>query len=201
MSNKTSKQKTAALAMVGVVVAAALVAAVSFSPVVALAQERGEVRDKIRDEVRDRVRDEVDQQHRFKVARGAGIATDTETGENFRTGLRVMTLYDNSTGERTAQRGAIVISVDGERIRYDMLPETWKIEVSEEGLTFEANGQVQNSEGEQFDVSLDGYFGIHGPRGGMWSVEGTLSGGELDYELHYVVLSHPRAPFVESEVQ
>lgn len=174
--------------MVGVVVAAALVAAVSFSPVVALAQERGE-------------RDEADQQYRFRVARGAGIATDTETGDNFRTGLRVMTLYDNSTGERTVERGAIVISVDGERIRYDMLPETWEIELAEDSLTFEASGQVQNNErDDQFDVTLVGYFGIHGPRGGMWSVEGTLS-GELDYELHYVVLSHPRAPFVESEIQ
>jgi hypothetical protein len=177
-----------------VVVAAALVAAVSFSPVVALAQER--------DEVRDKVRGEVDQQHRFRMARGAGIATDTETGENFRTGLRLMTLYDSSTGERTVARGAIVISVDEERVRYDMLPETWEIKVTEDGLTFEASGQVQNSETEeQFDVSLDGYFGIHGPRGGMWSVEGTMSGEELDYELHYVVLTHPRAPFVESEIQ
>lgn len=179
--------------MVGVVVAAALVAAVSFSPVIASAQERGETSDK--------VRGEVDQQHRFKVARGAGIATDTETGENFRTGLQVVTAYDNSTNERTVERGAIVISVNGERVHYSMLSETWDIKVAEDGLTFEASGQVQNSEGEQFDVTLDGYSGIHSPRGGTWSVEGTLSGGELDYELHYVVLTHPRAPFVESEIQ
>lgn len=178
--------------MVGVVVAAALIAAVSFSPDVASAQERGEPR--------DRARDAVDQQHRFNLARGAGIATDTETGENFRTGLRVMTLYDSSTGERTVERGAIVISVDGERIRYDMLSDTWEVKVAEDGLTFEASGQVQDSEGQQFDVSLDGYFGIHTGRGGTWSVEGTMSGGELDYKLHYVVLSHPRAPFVESEI-
>src|SRR5919197_4926505 len=185
MSNKTSKQKTAALAMVGVVLAAALVAAVSFSPVVASAQERGD-------------RSVVDQQHRFRVARGAGIATDTETRDNFRTGLQVMTLYDNSTGGRTVERGVIVISVDGERIRYDMLPNTWEVSVAEDGLTFEASGRVQNNAtSEQFDVSLKGYFGIHGPRGGTWSVEGTLTGGDLDYDLHYVVLSHPRAPFVE----
>lgn len=182
--------------MVGVVVAAALVAAVSFSPVIASAQERGEARDAVRS-----VAGEVDQQHRFKVARGAGIATDTETGENFRTGLQVVTAYDNSTNERTVERGAIVISVNGERVHYSMLPETWDIKVAEDGLTFEASGQVQNSEGERFDVTLDGYFGIHSPRGGTWSVEGTLSGGELDYELHYVVLTHPRAPFVESEIQ
>jgi hypothetical protein len=192
MSNKTSRQKTAALAMIGVVVAAALVAAVSFSPAVALAQERGEVRSEARD---------IDQQHRFKVARGAGIAKDTDTGENFRTGLQILTLYESSTGVRTAERGVIVISVDGERVRYNMLPETWEVKVAEDGLTFEASGKVQNNEtDEQFDVSLDGYFGIHGPRGGMWSVEGTMSGEELNYELHYVVLSHPRAPFVESDI-
>jgi hypothetical protein len=192
MSYKTSKQKTAAIAVIGVVVAAALVAAVSFAPIAASAQERGEPRDRARDEVG---------QHRFNVARGAGIATDAETGQNFRTGLRVMTTYDNDTAERTLERGAIVISVDGERIHYDMLPETWEISIAEDSLTFEAAGQVQDSEGEQFDVSLDGYFGIHTGRGGTWSVEGNMSGGELDYELHYVVLSHPRAPFVESETQ
>lgn len=174
--------------MVGVVMAAALVAAISFSPAVASAQEIGE-------------RGEVDEQYRFRVARGAGIATDTGTGENSRTGLQVMTLYDNNTGERTVERGAIVISVNQERIRYDMLPETWEIKVTEDGLTFEASGQVQNEETEQFDVSLDGYFGIHTARGGTWSVEGTMTGEELDYELHYVVLSHPRAPFAESETR
>ena len=174
--------------MVGAVVAAALVAAVSFWPVVGLAQERGE-------------RGVVDQQYRFWVARGAGVATETETGDNFRTGLRVMTLYDNSSGKGAVERGAIVISIDGERVRYDMLPGTWEISLVEDGLTFEASGQVQNGRGEQFDVSLNGYFGIHGPRGGMWSVEGTMTGGDIDYELHYVVLSHPRAPFVESEIQ
>lgn len=191
MSNKTSKQKTAALAMIGVVMAAALVAAVSLTPVVASAQERGEVRDKVR---------EADQQYRFKVARGAGIATDTETGDNYRTGLWIVTMYDNSTTERTVGRGVIVIAIDGERIRYEMLPDTWAIKVADDGLTFEASGQVQNGE-EQFDVSLEGYFGLHTGRGGTWSVEGTMTGNEVDYELHYVLFSHPRAPFIESEVQ
>jgi len=178
MSNITSKQKTAALAMVGAVVAAALVAAVSFAPIAASAQERGS------EDVRV---------HKFRTASGSGIATDIETGKDFRSAFRAIWHNDNSTGERIVQRGVIVISVDEERVSYVMLPDTWKIEGSEDGLTFEASGQVEN-DGEVFDVSLNGYLG--GPVGFVkrvgttWSVDGVMASEESEYELHYVMITH-----------
>jgi hypothetical protein len=189
MSYKTSKQKTAALAMVGVVVAAALVAAVSFAPIAASAQERPSGED---------VR-----MHRLRTASGSGIATDVNTGDDFRSAFRAIWHYDNSTDERTMSRGTIVISVDEERITYTMLPETWEIEVAEDGLTFEANGQVQNSDSEVFDVSLNGYLG--GPVGFIkrigttWSVDGVMMGEDREYELHYVVIAHLGRPAVIEE--
>jgi hypothetical protein len=179
MSYKTSKQKTATLAMVGVVVAAALVAAVSFAPIAASAQERSG------EDVRIQ---------RLRTASGAGIATDVATGDDFRSGFRAIWHYDNSTDERIMSRGSIVISVDEERIIYTIVPDTWKIEVAEDGLTFEASGQAENSHGEAFDVSLNGYLG--GPVGFIkrigttWSVDGEMIGEDAEYDLHYVLVAH-----------
>jgi hypothetical protein len=91
-------------------------------------------------------------------------------------------------------RGTIVISVNEERIAYSFMPDTWEIEVAEDGLTFEASGQVENSDGKVFDVSLNGYLG--GPVGFMkrigttWSVDGEMTGEDTEYDLHYVVIAH-----------
>jgi hypothetical protein len=177
MSNNPSKQKTAALAMVGVVVTAALVAAVSFAPIAASAQER-----------------EVDELRRLRTASGAGIATEIASGEDYRSAFRAIWYYNNSTDERTMSRGTVVISVDGERIAYSFLPDTWRINVADDGLTFEASGQVQNSDGREFDVTLNGYLG--GPigfvkrMGTTWSVDGVMAGEEREYELHYVMIAN-----------
>jgi hypothetical protein len=90
-------------------------------------------------------------------------------------------------------RGAIIISVDDERIRYTIVPSTWEIEGGEDGLTFKASGQVENDD-EVFDVNLKGHLG--GPvgfikRAGMaWSVDGVMSGDEREYELHYVLIGN-----------
>ena len=166
--------------MVGVVVAAALVAAVSFAPIAASAQERPSVQDA-------RI-------HRPGTASGSGIATDADTGDDFRSAFRAIWYYGSGTDERIVSRGTIVISVEGERVTYSFLPDSWEIEVAEDGLTFEASGQVENSDGEVFDVSLNGYLG--GPVGFMkrigttWSVDGVMTGEDRAYELHYVVIAH-----------
>jgi hypothetical protein len=91
-------------------------------------------------------------------------------------------------------RGSIVISVDEERVGYQFVADTWDLEVAEDGLTFEASGQVENSDGEVFDVSLDGYLG--GPvgfvrrAGTTWSVDGQMTGENAEYDLHYVIIAH-----------
>lgn len=165
--------------MVGVVVAAALAAAVSFAPISASAQERPN------EDVRV---------HRLRTASGAGIATDIDTGENFRSAFRAIWRYDNNTDERTMSRGSIIISVNEERVAYSFVPETWEIRVAEDGLTFEASGQVQNSDGREFDLTLNGYLG--GPMGFInragttWSVDGMMNGDEREYALHYVMIAH-----------
>lgn len=195
-NNNNIKTKMAALAMVGVVVAAALLAAVAFSPTTASAQETR------RDGLQEGLQRSIDRpfavderpEHRLgiNVARGIGIATDTETGDDLRSGFRLVTqkLNNSETNEHEVKRGMLAISVDGERIRYQMLPETWKIVISEDGFTFEASGKVQNADEQKLDVDLNGYFGMHTRLGNLWSIEGTMNGQDTSYELHYVAISH-----------
>lgn len=182
MSTKASR-KTAAIAMAGAVFAA-IFAAVALSPVSALAQE-------------SEVEEIADNQHRgvFRMARGAGIATDAATGDNLRTAFQIVAQLrnDESTPDREHEvvRGQIVVGKDGERVRYALVPGTWQVTVAEDGRTFEAGGTVKDEEGNEYRVNLTGYFGIHVRGGNIWSLEGSMAGGDIEYELHYAAITNP----------
>lgn len=186
MSTKTSLKKKNASVMAGAVLAAIL-AVSAFSPTVALAQS---------DEAARAV-DERPKVIGFTSGLGVGIATDT-AGQDYRTAFKVVAKLkdDNSTAtkEFEIKRGAIAVAVGGERIRSTMVPETWKVAVAQDGLTFTATGQVQDEQGKSYSVTLEGYFAKHTRLGNLWSIEGTMSGEGLSYELHYAALSqHARA--------
>lgn len=188
-NNKTISKQTGAIAMVGLVLAAALVAAVVSSPSAAFAQE-SERREKFEKRL-DVVNDSRPHRPGIHVATGAGIATDTDTGENLRSGFRVIVQKLNGTeNEFAVKRGVIGILVEGERVLYTMDPDSWQVFLSEDGHTFEASGQVQQEEGT-FDVTLNGYFAMHTRIGNLWSIEGTMQGEDKEYKLHYVGISHP----------
>lgn len=118
-NNNNIKTKMGALALVGVVVAATLLVAVAFSPATASAQQTR------RDGLQEGLQRSIDRpfatderpEHRLgiNVARGAGIATNTETGDDLRSGFRlVMQKLNNSeTNEQELKRGMLAISVDG----------------------------------------------------------------------------------------
>ena len=194
MSNsKNINTKTGGLAIAGVVLAAALFATFAFAPTIAMAQEiRSDEEGRHRLVVRPYVTDErLGHRLGFNEAKGSGIATDTETGDEFRTGFRtVVQKLNDSDNEYGIKRGVLAISVDGERIRYQMLPETWKTKISEDGFTFESSGLVQNVKEEKLNLVLNGYFAMHSRLGNLWSIEGTMTGEDTKYELHYVALSH-----------
>jgi hypothetical protein len=104
-------------------------------------------------------------------------------------------LNNTEANEHAVKRGMIAISVDGERIGYKMLPETWKIVIADDGLTLQARGQVKSADEKTFDVNLNGYFAIHSRLGNLWSIDGTMTGEDnTSYELHYVATSHGLRP-------
>ena len=110
--------------------------------------------------------------------KGADVATDKATGDNFKSGFMVITQKLNNTdvNEHKVLRGLIAISVD----------------VAEDGHTLQARGQVKNADDKTFKVSLKGYFAIHSRLGNLWSIDGTMTSEDnnTSYELHYVAISH-----------
>ena len=46
-------------------------------------------------------------------------------------------------------------------------------------------------------MELDGYFAMHTRLGSLWSIEGTLAGEEVEYDLHYIGASHPARMLME----
>ena len=194
------KTKTGAV-VVGAVLSAAVLVAVALSPTLAFAQETN--RKNSIDETQrlaDRpfiAGEHPDHRPGLHFAKGSGIATNKTTGDNHRSGFVVLTQKLNSTevNQHIVKRGVIAIWLDGKRIDYKMIPETWKIVVSKDKFTLQATGQVKSSDGKTFDVVLNGYFAIHSRLGNLWSIEGTMTGqGNISYELHYVATSHGPRP-------
>jgi hypothetical protein len=189
MSNINTKSKqTSAVAMTGLVLAASILAAMAIQPGVASAQEL-ERRERLETRI-DRIDDARETRPGFHTAKGAGVATDQQTGENYRSGFRFLLQQVNgSDNEHTVRRGVIGISMDGERTYYTIVPETWKVVLSEDRLTFEATGQVQQGD-EILEVNLKGFYAMHTRLGNLWSIRGEMEGRESQYDLHYVGISH-----------
>lgn len=191
-NNKTASKKMGAVALTSLVLAASILAAMAFQPGIASAQEieRNERVERTAHRV-DEIRDARSGYHGVK---GAGVATDQESGENYRSGFRfVVQKVNGSENEYEVKRGLIAISIDGERVYYTIVPDSWNVVLSEDRLTFEASGKVGQGE-ETFEVNLNGYFAMHTRLGNLWSIQGEMEGRENQYDLHYVGISHGIRP-------
>ena len=189
MSNiKKKSNMTTAVAMTGLVLAASILAALAFQPGTASAQE---VERKERLERRTDGLDEARQARTgLHAAKGAGVATDQETGENHRSGFRfLLEKVSGSETEYDVKRGMIGISVNGGRVYYTAVPDSWTVVLSEDRLTFRASGKVEQGE-ETLNVSLNGFYSMHTRIGNLWSINGEMEGREVQYDLHYVGISH-----------
>ncbi len=182
--------------MAGLVLAAATLGILAFQPNMASAQE-AERKERIEGRI-DRLGEAHEQRLGFHAAKGAGVATDQETGENYRSGFRfILQKVAGAENEYDVKRGLIGILVDGERVYYTIVPDTWSVILSEDRLTFKAFGKVEQGD-EVFEVSLNGYFAMHTRLGNLWSIHGEMEGRESQYDLHYVGISHGiRAASVE----
>lgn len=168
--------------------AASILAALAFQPSVASAQEAE------RKERLDRVNERLDYaqvaRHGLHSVKGAGVAVDQETGDRYRSGFRfIVQKAEGTDSEFDVKRGLIGILVDGERVYYTAIPDTWTIALSEDRLAFRASGQVENGD-QVFEVNLNGYFAMHTRLGSLWSINGEMEGRESQYDLHYVGISH-----------
>lgn len=198
-NNKTVSNKKGAVALTSLMLAASILAAIAFQPGIASAQEI-ERKERLERTI-DRVDDTREHRLEFHGVKGAGVTTDQESGENYRSGFRFLLQKVNGTDtEYDVKRGLIGISIDGERIYYTIVPESWSVVLSDDRMTFRASGQLEQGE-NTFDVNLNGYFAMHTRLGNLWSIQGEMEGRESQYDLHYVGISHGIRPGSIEELQ
>ncbi|MGQ0771457.1 MAG: hypothetical protein ACT4NT_01600 [Nitrososphaerota archaeon] len=120
------------------------------------------------------------------VAVGAGAAID-ESGDihrsHFRFGLVNSTSND---ADFTVKKGQMVIRDDRTRGVYKVLPDTWKVNVSDDRSSFNATGKVSGSNNMTYDVSLEGSKIRDVRDGHLYMVKGKFVGNGFEYELHYL---------------
>ena len=120
------------------------------------------------------------------VAIGAGAAVD-ESGDihrsHFRFGLVNATTSD---ADFAVKKGQMVIRDDRTRGVYMVLPDTWKVTVSDDRSSFTATGKVAGSNDTTFDVSLQGSKIRDVRDGHLYRVQGKFVGNGIEYELHYL---------------
>ncbi len=118
------------------------------------------------------------------------IASTNSTGNTNSTGT-------NSTDTYQVKKGQIFILEKGSRGTYKIIPETWKIDISDGKSTFSATGQVKGGK-DMYNVSLTGEKIRDVKNGSLYRVDGKLSGNSLEYDLHYISTFAKKNRSVES---
>ncbi len=116
----------------------------------------------------------------FVTAFGAAVQEDEAHRSHMHLALSKTDITSNNYG---VKKGLVVINDKHSPVRYQVIPDTWK--VSEDNSAFSAKGQVQDQEGKTYDVSLAGDPLHQMSKGKLYSVKGTFSGNGEDYDLYY----------------
>lgn len=135
----------------------------------------------------------------ISVATGVGVGAAVDSDGNlhrshYRLDLAASTnstTPTNSTGTNSTtdsyqvKKGQVFILEKGSRGTYKIVPETWKIDITDGKATFTATGQVRGGN-STFDVSLIGTKIRDVKNGSLYRVDGHLGGNSTGYELHYI---------------
>ncbi|MBI5147145.1 MAG: hypothetical protein HZA84_08030 [Thaumarchaeota archaeon] len=142
---------------------------------------------------------------------GVGAAVDNDGGlhrSHYRIDLVITSTNStgntNSTGTNSTttdayqvKKGQIFILEKGSRGTYKIIPETWKIDISDGKPTFSATGQVKGGK-DTYKVTLTGEKIRDVKNGSLYRVDGKLSGNSLEYDLHYISTFAKKNRSVES---
>lgn len=115
-----------------------------------------------------------------------GFGAAVEDDEAYRSHMRLaLAKSDAASNNYEVKKGLVVINDKHSPVRYEVIPDTWTIEVREDNSAFSAKGQVQDQEGDTYDVSLAGDLLHQMSNGKLYSIKGTFSGNGEDYALYY----------------
>jgi hypothetical protein len=164
---------------------AAMVAAIP-----AIAQEQNT-------EQREQVRPVKERPHGpITVALGFGGAVEENGSEVYRSHIRIAAVKsDAEDADFTVKRGVLDIGYNRGGHKYEVVPDTWTVNIREDNSAFSAEGKVQEREGEQYSVSLSGELLDGTKNGNLYFVNGKFSGDGEDeetYKLYYLMIVHEK---------
>lgn len=192
MKTNVSSKKKALLA--GITMLLLVAASVSYA-MPAMAQENGEEQ-----------QNERPQRQRAKtLAIGIGAAVDPDEDKMYRSHFKLglQKASEESETDFVVKRGIFVINDEGSPVRYPAIPETWEVEVREDHSAFNAEGNVEDSDGNVFSVELKGELLRETEHGALFVVKGEFSGDGEEYELYYIsaVIKRPAVSPAASAVE
>jgi len=114
---------------------------------------------------------------------GVGAAVDSD-GNLHRSHYRIG-LANETASAYQVKKGQIFILEKGSRGTYQVIPETWKTDITDGKATFSAAGQVKGGD-STYDVSLAGTKIRDVKNASLYRVDGKMSGNGAEYELHYI---------------
>jgi len=130
------------------------------------------------------------------VALGVGGAIEDGGNEIYRSHIRIAAVKNQNTTETdyVIKRGVLDIGYNRGGHKYELVPDTWVVNIREGNNPFSAEGKVQDRDGDQYLVSLSGKLLNHTQRGNLYFVEGKFSGDEDtdNFKLYYLMIVHDK---------
>jgi hypothetical protein len=142
----------------------------------------------------------IDRPHRaVTVATGLGGAIEADSMHRSHIHIAAVKSADtgrNSTDVNTdynVERGLLIIGSRNSAQKFEIVPDTWSIDVREGSSAFSAEGKVEDRAGNQYSVSLNGSLKADTENGNLYFVEGKLDTDRSDrrtVELYYLMVVH-----------
>jgi len=149
---------------------------------------------------------------RLYAARGRGVAIDGQELYRSKIGAIAFTkTTPTSTSDQLidfgVKRGAIIIKQypatdaadDVARKVFKMVPDSWSGVISGDGKNLEAKGIATDDAGNEYTVYLKSIAARKTNRGLLLFVQGSLTGDDANYDLHYLIFVHPIKPRAATE--
>ena len=136
----------------------------------------------------------------YLVGTGAVVGEDDNAWRShFKMGIVESQTDDKGHTEYEVKRGVFIVGKHDTRHEYSVIPDTWQVSVSPNMKSFDASGEVENTEGEIYDVEISGDEISDVENGNLYYVTGTAidEDGKV-YDLFYISALKDRIPTIQT---
>lgn len=122
------------------------------------------------------------------VGSGAAVSEDNHAWRShFKMGIEEVQTVDNGHTEFEVKRGVFVIGNPDQRHVLSVMSDTWQVSVSPNEKSFEASGNVENEDGQIYEIEISGEEISILEHGNLYYVAGTATNSEGEvFNLFYI---------------